>query len=898
MKHLFLYFFIFFTAHVFSQDIVINEIHASSSDWVELKNTTSSSIDISGYYLTNDINELQKWMIPSGTSIPANGYLAITDVQLSSGGKTVAFSHSDGSEIDRVTYPAISNGTSYGLLSDNSLSLMSPPSQGTENNDASAFKYLEGNLTINVPSGIYASPQTVELSNEGEGAIYYTLDGTTPDNSSLVYNSPIIIDDNTVLKTIIIKSSTEYSIVENRSYIIGASHDLPVVLITSDNSTINPGGKEDIDGRVEFKFIETDGTIALNQYADFKASGRTSQSQPQLNGKIKANAAYGDKDFDHKMFPNKSLDEFESFLLRNSSQDWSETHMRDAFVSRLLGQDNLADFPFEGYRPAVLYVNAKYQGIINVREDDDNDYIQHNFNLKKDEFVRVGRDLARYDFTTDRAELNTLIDFNNHVNINFLTKYAELNEWGMGTWRDLSGKTGYLNHYFNHDFDATFGLRGENHVPLTGPMSVSYLLPYEMTGHEPYKTEALQFVAATINHVYNTDRAIAILDAMEAEIESEIPAHGMVNTRLATEQGYPSNSVDNAPFANLAEWKNNVEALRTDIRGRIDVDIFNRLKNEYSVGAPIQVTYASSDISQGFIRVHNVKSVNETFTGTYFKDIPVQFSAEALPGYRFVRWEGDVTSTDVAITPTFTTNSSIRAVFEAVTTSLDDLVINEVQGKNDATIADENGEFDDWIEIYNPTDAAIDLAGYYISDNLSEPLKWKIPSTDPSKTTVPAKGFLLLWADKDLEQGENHVDFKLKGTDDVLLTTPDGGTLLQYVTFAGIEADESFGGTTDADETLITFMTPTPNATNVSVISAVNTNNTEDEVSIYPNPVDDNVTISTLTSEMVLETWSLYNTTGVEILSGTEETVNLEHLNKGVYVLIVNNTVSRKIIKN
>lgn len=905
MKKKSLYLLILLLTPILSaQDIVINEIlaknsDASSSDWIELKNTTASAIDIGGYFLSDDSDDLEKWAFPTGSIISANGFLFImadkinsglsTNFKLSSSGEEIIFSKEDGSEIHKIEYPSIQNDISYGRLADDSYSFFNTPTPNTANQDSSAFTLLDSTIEINIPSGIYSTSQSVEITKTGVGEIYYTVDGTKPTSTSSVYTSPIVINKNTALKVIVIQSATEFSSIENRSYIIGVSHDLPIVLLTSDNSSFNSNNKEVIDGRVEFSFIEKDGTVVINQYANFRASGNTSRGVPQLNGKVEADKVYGDGDFDYKMYPNKDIDEFESFLLRNSSQDWSETHMRDAFIARLLGQDNLADFPFDGYRPAVLYVNAKYQGIINVREDDDNDYVKHNFGLKTDEFEKNGGDWIPYTFTTNREELDKILNFNNHVNVQFLINYSELNEYGFGSWKDLSDKTVHENHYFMHDYDATFGLLGGNHVPSLDPILVSSIVPSEMRSHEPYKTEALQFIASLINHVYNKERAIGILNDMENELESEIPEHAIINKQLEIDQSY-----FRPTFANVTEWKNNVEDLRKEIDTRFDTAIFTRIKNEYSLEEPIQVTYESSDINKGFIKIHNVKSVKESFTGTYFKNIPILFSAEALPGFKFTRWEGDVTSTDIAVTPTFSGNASIKAIFEAVETPSINLVINEVQGKNDSTISDENSEFDDWIEIYNAGDIPVNLAGYYISDKPSEPLKWKILDTDHSKTTVAAKGYLLLWADKDSEQGENHLDFTLKGTDEVILTAPDAVTLVQEISYDEVDTDSSYGAKVDADTEYIVFSTPTPGATNNRTLSTDDIDLNDTKIIIYPNPTNNHITIKGVLGEL---NWKLLHLTGQIIKSGVEAEVDLQNVNQGIYILNINDTMNIKIIK-
>jgi len=68
------------------------------------------------------------------------------------------------------------------------------------------------------------------------------------------------------------------------------------------------------------------------------------------------------------------------------------------------------------------------------------------------------------------------------------------------------------------------------------------------------------------------------------------------------------------------------------------------------------------------------------------------------------------------------------------------LVINEFMASNNSYTRDPQGQCDDWIEIYNYGTDAIDIAGMYLTDNLSVPTKWRIPSGNPATTTIPAGG--------------------------------------------------------------------------------------------------------------------------------------------------------------
>src|SRR4030042_1892773 len=77
------------------------------------------------------------------------------------------------------------------------------------------------------------------------------------------------------------------------------------------------------------------------------------------------------------------------------------------------------------------------------------------------------------------------------------------------------------------------------------------------------------------------------------------------------------------------------------------------------------------------------------------------------------------------------------------------LVINELMASNSTTNQDPQGQYDDWIEIHNYGLDAIDIGGMYLTDSLSAPAKWRIPSSNSALTTIPAGGYLLIWADND-----------------------------------------------------------------------------------------------------------------------------------------------------
>lgn len=145
------------------------------------------------------------------------------------------------------------------------------------------------------------------------------------------------------------------------------------------------------------------------------------------------------------------------------------------------------------------------------------------------------------------------------------------------------------------------------------------------------------------------------------------------------------------------------------------------------------------------------------------------------------------------------------------------LFINEFMADNETTLEDPDaaGEFDDWIEVYNAGTSPVDIGGMYITDDLGELDMYQIPTTNPSATTIPAGGFLVLIADKDTEQGILHVNIKLgAGGEAIGLTKSDGITIIDQIEFGAQTVDVSFGRKPDGTVNWTSFETPTPGATN------------------------------------------------------------------------------------
>ena len=188
--------------------------------------------------------------------------------------------------------------------------------------------------------------------------------------------------------------------------------------------------------------------------------------------------------------------------------------------------------------------------------------------------------------------------------------------------------------------------------------------------------------------------------------------------------------------------------------------------------------------------------------------------------------------------------------FQTPTTGL---VINEFMASNDGTISDSNGDYHDWIELYNASNSPINLGDYALSDDLSNPAKFELPNT------VLASGdFVLFWASSSAQNDPYHAPFKLSksGEEVALFFDPTGAAdTVDYISYSAQTTDVSFGRSYDASPNWITFTTATPDASNGML-------DLEEQhgpgLTIFPNPHSGNFTLdNTWPTAMTVRCYSM-----------------------------------------
>jgi len=116
------------------------------------------------------------------------------------------------------------------------------------------------------------------------------------------------------------------------------------------------------------------------------------------------------------------------------------------------------------------------------------------------------------------------------------------------------------------------------------------------------------------------------------------------------------------------------------------------------------------------------------------------------------------------------------------------VVINEIMASNQNSVTDEEGQHEDWIELYNLTDEAVDLSGWFLTDDPSRPDKWAFQSG----TTIGPKNYLIVWADEDQAQGPHHANFKLSASGETLYLLNLSRQYVDTLSFGQQQTDKGY----------------------------------------------------------------------------------------------------------
>ncbi len=232
-------------------DLLINEFMADNktglvdadgdySDWIELYNRGSQPINLSGWFLSDDSRQLQKWAFPN-ISLGAGQYLLVfasgkdrqaeqlgaelhANFKLNQAGEFLGlYNVLENRLMDSLAprFPQQYPDVSYGRTADLTFNYLAKPTPGGPNDATIAWAGTVSPVKFSQPHGFYDQPFTVTLSSDTpEAVIRYTLDGSTPTESrGQSYTGPIAINQTTFVRAAAFKPNFRSAPVSTQTYI-------------------------------------------------------------------------------------------------------------------------------------------------------------------------------------------------------------------------------------------------------------------------------------------------------------------------------------------------------------------------------------------------------------------------------------------------------------------------------------------------------------------------------------------------------------------------------------------------------------------------------------------------------------------------------------------------------
>ena len=201
------------------------------------------------------------------------------------------------------------------------------------------------------------------------------------------------------------------------------------------------------------------------------------------------------------------------------------------------------------------------------------------------------------------------------------------------------------------------------------------------------------------------------------------------------------------------------------------------------------------------------------------------------------------------------------------------LYINEFMASNDFALPGPEGDYPDWIEIYNAGAEDVMLGGYYMSDKLDEPdAMYQIPDTYPDSVTVPAGGYILFYANKGQETSVLNLNFKLKGDGEQVGLWDPEQNVLDSLTYGQQYADTSYGRYPDGDNNWSLMVDYTPGAPNSDPLTVYETKDNASISQNYPNPFSSMTNIEFTLENASSVSIKVYDTRGALVAVLTDDT--------------------------
>ena len=689
-------------------DCIMDDLNEFPDSWVELYNSGTEAVNLKDYKLGAKEKPGKAWQLPNQT-LNAKSYVVVycdkeesglhTNFRLETGkdGNVYLFQGEEiVDKIEKMSKMPAPN-IAYGRKTDGSdeWGYQATPTPGKANCGQTCTDIL-GEPVFSQKGCVFTSSKTIRLQismpeETPEGTVIrYTTDGKEPTATSTVYQSPILINSNKVIRAKLFCDGYLSPISTAQSYIfLGREMTISVISIVTDDRYMNDNAigiiknnpnkenKKDWRRPINIEMFDAPGSESvINQLCETRVMGGQSREHPLKSLAVYANKRFGAKRFDYEFFPDQKpgLTDFKSIMLRNAGNDFGGLYMRDAIIQRVMAEN--ADIDWQAWRPAVIFLNGTYKGMLNIRErsNDDNIYTNYkdesgngledidmveisqensqmveelkagtldNYNAFKAFYNQAGHTLDEYEQIMDCQEfINIMIMNLYYCNLDFpgnnIVVWRPTAEGGRWRWIAKDTDFGLGLYGRNANYNTIEWIYNHNYDPNNNWANTSQAtqLFRSLMADPDFKRKFIDQAAIYMGDFLNERGTRAIWDPMADLVKPELVKHREENSGGGWWGWHPNYEQEiNNEINNARNWLSQ----RTNY-------FYTHMANYYSLGTPTPLVVNKDMAEEVTTIINGVTLKNADFDGKFFANRQLTVEAEGSGNRVVMGWKVEQTA--------------------------------------------------------------------------------------------------------------------------------------------------------------------------------------------------------------------------------------------------------------
>ncbi len=689
-------------------DCIMDDLNEFPDSWVELYNSGTEAVNLKDYKLGAKEKPGKAWQLPNQT-LNAKSYVVVycdkeesglhTNFRLETGkdGNVYLFQGEEiVDKIEKMSKMPAPN-IAYGRKTDGSdeWGYQATPTPGKANCGQTCTDIL-GEPVFSQKGCVFTSSKTIRLQismpeETPEGTVIrYTTDGKEPTATSTVYQSPILINSNKVIRAKLFCDGYLSPISTAQSYIfLGREMTISVISIVTDDRYMNDNAigiiknnpnkenKKDWRRPINIEMFDAPGSESvINQLCETRVMGGQSREHPLKSLAVYANKRFGAKRFDYEFFPDQKpgLTDFKSIMLRNAGNDFGGLYMRDAIIQRVMAEN--ADIDWQAWRPAVIFLNGTYKGMLNIRErsNDDNIYTNYkdesgngledidmveisqensqmveelkagtldNYNAFKAFYNQAGHTLDEYEQIMDCQEfINIMIMNLYYCNLDFpgnnIVVWRPTAEGGRWRWIAKDTDFGLGLYGRNANYNTIEWIYNHNYDPNNNWANTSQAtqLFRSLMADPDFKRKFIDQAAIYMGDFLNERGTRAIWDPMADLVKPELVKHREENSGGGWWGWHPNYEQEiNNEINNARNWLSQ----RTNY-------FYTHVANYYNLGTPTPLVVNKDMAEEVTTIINGVTLKNADFDGKFFANRQLTVEAEGSGNRVVMGWKVEQTA--------------------------------------------------------------------------------------------------------------------------------------------------------------------------------------------------------------------------------------------------------------